>query len=52
MEEGTRGSLILNLILTNREDVPEEIGIAVTLEESSHVIPIFLIFFKKNTKIE
>ena len=43
VEEGTRGSAILNLILTNRDDLIDKVTIRETLGESDHVILEFLI---------
>ena len=36
-QEETRGVVILDLILTNRDDLVEEVTVRETLEESNHI---------------
>ena len=43
VEEGTRGSAILDLILTNRDELVDKVAVSGTLGESDHVILEFLI---------
>ena len=48
VEKETRGLAILDLILTNRDDLVKEVAVKGTLGESDHVLLEFLI--SKETK--
>ena len=48
VEKETRGSAILDLILTNRDDLVGEVAVRETLSENDHVLLEFLI--SKETK--
>lgn len=38
VEEGTKGSTILDLILSNRDEMIERVEVVGTLEESNHIL--------------